>query len=760
MSLRDAGEENNGYSLVHDARYTDVWDADRIQGCVCDYGWEGYDCSQRSCPRGDDPLTQGQVDELQTLHCSCPGNCTGHFHVRFMGQTTDRISANAVLTRAEEDPDTYELGRGIGESLESRLEALRTIEGVIVFANATNTTRVCAPESEGGSIIHILFNERGGDVPALEIISSVRGVDSEANVTAPASLLLYHGGQNDTRNGNTEFIPCSGRGLCETNTGVCVCFAYFGSSDGDGNSGQRGDCGFAQTAILDCPNALERCSARGVCDNQEILNGSLVTLDITDPIFENETFELTCNCYEGYTGGDCSQQVCPKAAAWFDEPFETNRAHQPAECANRGLCNRQNGQCTCQPGFSGVACERLDCPVGPNGRTCSGRGRCLTLAELAERTTKHGERIGVDEVQRITCSMTDGNFTVGLRHHRSFGVPWDANEAKVREQIEYLPTVGFVEVTFNPGPTACSENGTEIYITYVTDGGDMDQLEVYPSSSTGSIVVDTLVNGTRITYGKTEGDETTWDAHRLRMCHCDATPAYNLTDAPDAVYTTAAGTNYVGYLGGDLRAQSDRGEFLGPTCSLRPCPTGHDPLSGDPGDLEVQRVTCNLDLLNSSLPTFLYFTFMDQTTAGLPLTATAADLKAALEALPSIGLVDVVIESNTTAFQGSEAGTLCDSPTSNYTLGANVTVTFLVQFGDLPLLHVDVSRGDPLAVDVFPVTEGTRQNIECAGRGRCNAQTGLCDCFNGFVSSDGTGRKGRRGDCGSQDVLFKGKLGY
>jgi len=34
-----------------------LWDAGKIQGCKCDLGYSGADCSSREVPRGDDPLT-------------------------------------------------------------------------------------------------------------------------------------------------------------------------------------------------------------------------------------------------------------------------------------------------------------------------------------------------------------------------------------------------------------------------------------------------------------------------------------------------------------------------------------------------------------------------------------------------------------------------------------------------------------------------------------------------------------------------------
>lgn len=41
--------------------YANNWDADLIFGCSCDSGFSGYNCNERLCPVGDDPLTTGQV---------------------------------------------------------------------------------------------------------------------------------------------------------------------------------------------------------------------------------------------------------------------------------------------------------------------------------------------------------------------------------------------------------------------------------------------------------------------------------------------------------------------------------------------------------------------------------------------------------------------------------------------------------------------------------------------------------------------------
>lgn len=46
MSMREAAALIDGDNLEFEGVY-DGWDADMIYGCLCDEGWEGYDCSLR-----------------------------------------------------------------------------------------------------------------------------------------------------------------------------------------------------------------------------------------------------------------------------------------------------------------------------------------------------------------------------------------------------------------------------------------------------------------------------------------------------------------------------------------------------------------------------------------------------------------------------------------------------------------------------------------------------------------------------------------
>ena len=72
-------------------------------------------------------------------------------------------------------------------------------------------------------------------------------------------------------------------------------------------------------------------------------------------------------------------------------------------------------------------------------------------------------------------------------------------------------------------------------------------------------------------------------------------------------------------------------------------------------------------------------------------------------------------------------------------------MTFVSQVGDLPLLETTPPY------NVTEVVRGTKENLECAGRGYCDAATGQCQCLKGHTGSDGDGNVGSRRDCGRLD---------
>lgn len=99
MSIRQAGEKFDGVALDHAPVSYGLWDSDKIQGCVCDDGWEGYDCSNRRCPWGRDPLEalNGAVSSEETFVVECQAS-GGYFSILILGKYTQPIPFDADPT--------------------------------------------------------------------------------------------------------------------------------------------------------------------------------------------------------------------------------------------------------------------------------------------------------------------------------------------------------------------------------------------------------------------------------------------------------------------------------------------------------------------------------------------------------------------------------------------------------------------------------------------------------------------------------------
>ena len=311
-------------------------------------------------------------------------------------------------------------------------------------------------------------------------------------------------GGSDSRDATTISAECSNRGLCEPDTGVCTCASFvassggtYGSSDGAGGEGLRGDCGNAVTTPTTCP-FVEVNSVNIACA------GSMETASGT---CDGTSFE--CACHSGYTAWDCSLFTCPTGTAWFDEATSPNTAHAVAECSNRGLCDRTAGTCLCQPGFTGTACENLNCP---GEVTCGGLGTCYSMQMLAllgesngdlapfsyttawdatkifgcycDKGYYHGPFSGdmsdyinydcselscptgdnpqtllqFNEMQSIVCDATSGTLTLTFRQQTTAAISFDATVFETETALEMLASMDDVTLTFSSGVSRVSSH--------------------------------------------------------------------------------------------------------------------------------------------------------------------------------------------------------------------------------------------------------------------------------------------------------------
>eukprot|EP00941_MAST-03F_sp_MAST-3F-sp1_P001578 g1578.t1 len=384
VTMKEAAENHDGIRFLNSATTYDLWDAEMIMGCACDEGWSGYDCSERECPTGDDPLTTGQLDEIQTLKCLCTNCNTGTFRISFRGRISSSLQYTATLAEVE-----------------TALEAIETIDEVTVSWSdaqgaSSSTDVVCHSD---GRVMAITFLTESGDLPKLS--------------TSSTSTDLVFTVDESTK-GTKENAPCNNRGFCTTDPfsefgGTCNCVDLgeiaFLSSDGKGNVGDRGDCGVLKPGVTISTCPLSSSSSTGT----DFCSGHGTCTDATK----------SCECFPGWKGFNCELRGCPTGRAWFDEASSSNNAHAVAECSNRGACDATTGECTCQEGFEGTACQRLSCPESADGGICNGTGRCVSMREIGELT---GVTYGAD-INSITlwdaglvygckCDEREGNYNV------------------------------------------------------------------------------------------------------------------------------------------------------------------------------------------------------------------------------------------------------------------------------------------------------------------------------------------------------------
>jgi hypothetical protein len=158
---------------------------------------------------------------------------------------------------------------------------------------------------------------------------------------------------------------------------------------------------------------------------------------------------------------------------------------------------------------------------------------------------------------------------------------------------------------------------------------------------------------------------------------------------------------------------------------------------------EIQRLTC------TGTKGYFYLIFRRAKTVLIKFDDTIDTLKKKLEQIATIEEVSISLpnkEVHTTP--------ICSAT------GTTFDVMFFTPHGDLPPLEFDLSQG-VTSLTVTEIQKGTKESIECSGRGVCDPTSGdaggTCICFDGFASSDGKGGAGPRSDCGWPKV-FSGPI--
>ncbi|KAJ8599458.1 hypothetical protein CTAYLR_008049 [Chrysophaeum taylorii] len=519
--------------------YETPWDARKVYGCACDEPYTSYNCGKRRCPSGDDPLTTGQVNEVQILKCMATG---GSFALIFDGKISGTIRA------------------GFREAgVKAALEATESIAEVSVSFTAADNGTVC--QSDSTNLVKIEFTQNFGSLAPLKPSADALAGTVEVFADGTTEVGDEMGTKHVSIKGTKEDDQCSNRGVCDAFTATCTCTTtnndVYSSSDGYGNPGTRGDCGYPETSVTTCPGEVA-CSSNGVCD-------------------DDETYR--CSCAKGWYGADCSLRQCPVGLSWFSYPSAENAGHDDlVECSNGGACDTSTGFCTCGAQFFGMACQYLACPTGSAVTACGGNGRCASMYELSRLATANGDETdvtyGIDvnnpltwdahrvfgcacddgwtgydcslrtcptgddpgtygqanELQLIQCAADSGYFKLAFRRDETSAILSNATAADVEAALEALSTITNLEVAFGSGESACLASSTStpniISVQFITEHGDLpaitaDVADLYDSATGTTGVVTIATDGTTLDSDYTSVAGTTEEVECSNRGICD-----------------------------------------------------------------------------------------------------------------------------------------------------------------------------------------------------------------------------------------------
>ena len=168
---------------------------------------------------------------------------------------------------------------------------------------------------------------------------------------------------------------------------------------------------------------------------------------------------------------------------------------------------------------------------------------------------------------------------------------------------------------------------------------------------------------------------------------------------------------------GLLPGESQLGEWYGPACNLRRCPSGNDVSTK-----LIDETECNKKYNNGATTAALLTVSV---TSNAAASATEATLTHAAGARPWVVGDTITVSGHT----GNSAHTAMNQ---EFTVKTVTSTTVAVLTGTGMTSVATYSSGTLLAT--FSITSyGNKCHVECSNRGVCDPKIGVCSCFVGFA---------------------------
>jgi len=176
-----------------------LWDAAMSRACSCDAGFDGYDCSKKSCPKGDDPLTTNQKPEVQFVEIGRGAAkgvpVGGTFRLTFNDVFGDKWTTGKINAYGSTD---------YGADVKAALEALPTaVSGVVTVTKKVVGATIIAGAGDEGNVVGmrdltvspgiryaITFTSLAGDLPMLGCDASDLSFLSAGDLNNLADIIL------------------------------------------------------------------------------------------------------------------------------------------------------------------------------------------------------------------------------------------------------------------------------------------------------------------------------------------------------------------------------------------------------------------------------------------------------------------------------------------------------------------------------------------------------------------------------------------